>query len=291
MTKKIKSAEDIQRDKHNANTGTDRGREAVGESVARYKAGRSVVTDHEGRLIAGDKTFTEWVKRYGPDSIQVVETDGSKLLVHQRVDLDLESEEDLRARGLAFADNRSAELGLRWDPKQLAFGTKGQDVEFLWGEEELERIRGLFETPNPKPVTPFIDLPGNGNDPDVPTYLEGDADEILAANGYPPMNRFENGAGDSYVPEDRLRYDVSNLPDAPVTQTANIGRAYLLYISSPDEDLLKRTLECLSFGTRTMNMPHQRQAHLDASEFIDQWEILLGTEGSEESEEENEDGA
>ena len=43
-------------DEKNANKGTKRGRELLGESLERYGAGRSVAVDCHNRVIAGNKT-------------------------------------------------------------------------------------------------------------------------------------------------------------------------------------------------------------------------------------------
>ena len=49
--------------------------------------------------------------------VRVVESTGDELVVVRRTDLALE--EGDRARRLAYADNRSSELGLEWDLEQL----------------------------------------------------------------------------------------------------------------------------------------------------------------------------
>ena len=52
--KKIEKVDDLITDNRNANSGTIRGRAMVEESFARYGAGRSVLADKNGRLIAGN---------------------------------------------------------------------------------------------------------------------------------------------------------------------------------------------------------------------------------------------
>lgn len=44
-------------DPHNANRGTDRGRRAVADSLAECGAGRSILVDRDGTVIAGNKTL------------------------------------------------------------------------------------------------------------------------------------------------------------------------------------------------------------------------------------------
>ncbi len=121
--KKIKSISDLTPDDHNANKGTDKGRAVVGESLSRLGAGRSILADKNGRVIAGNKTLEKAAE--SGFEVEVVRTTGDKLVVVQREDLDL-SDPTGDARKLAYADNRAGELGLDWDndaiKKDLAAG-------------------------------------------------------------------------------------------------------------------------------------------------------------------------
>lgn len=103
-------------DKHNANEGTERGQKVLEDSINRYGAGRSILLDKKGRIIAGNKTHAE-AGQLGMENVVIVETDGTELVAVKRMDLDLEKDE--KARELAYADNRSAEIGLSWDPVQI----------------------------------------------------------------------------------------------------------------------------------------------------------------------------
>lgn len=103
-------------DDKNANEGTERGQRVLEDSLRRYGAGRSILLDKHGRIIAGNKTHAE-AGQMGMENVVVIETDGSELVAVKRMDLDLE--EDDKARELAYADNRAGELGLEWNPKQI----------------------------------------------------------------------------------------------------------------------------------------------------------------------------
>lgn len=102
-------------DKRNANRGTERGRELLKQSLSRLGPGRSILVDKHGTAIAGNKTLAEATSQ-GIPTVEV-ETDGKTLVVVKRTDLDLET--DNKARELAFADNRVAELDLDWDTEVL----------------------------------------------------------------------------------------------------------------------------------------------------------------------------
>lgn len=117
MPKNIKTIYDLEPDPENANAGTERGIDMVEHSLSKAGAGRSILADKNGRIIAGNKTLQAAVD-LGFEDIEVVKTDGKKLVVVQREDLDLEGE-DPTARRLAIWDNRSAQLGLAWNTEQL----------------------------------------------------------------------------------------------------------------------------------------------------------------------------
>lgn len=106
---------DLTPDDRNANQGTERGGEFLEHSLREWGAGRSVLADKHGRLIAGNKTV-ERAAAIGMDDVLIVPTDGSKLVVVQRTDLDLD---DPRTRAFAVADNRAGELSLAWSPEAL----------------------------------------------------------------------------------------------------------------------------------------------------------------------------
>src|SRR5262245_59288710 len=108
-------------DSHNPNVGTDRGRIALARSLEAYGAGRAVLIDRHGQIIAGNKTVAEARKLNLP--LRVITTDGTCLVAVQREDLDLAK--DPRARELALADNRVGELDLSWDPDTLKFLQEG----------------------------------------------------------------------------------------------------------------------------------------------------------------------
>jgi len=126
-------------DERNANQGTERGRYMLDHSLRQYGAGRSILVDKSGRIIAGNKTV-EVAADVGLEDILVVQTDGTKMVVVQRVDLDLQ--EGNAARLLAYADNRSSEVNLDWDADQIHFDLDvGLDLAGLFLPGELDGIR------------------------------------------------------------------------------------------------------------------------------------------------------
>lgn len=136
-------------DTRNANKGTDRGRKLVKESLRKYGAGRSILIDKSGNVIAGNKTL-EGAKAVGLEDVQIVKSDGTRLVAVQRTDLDIN---DKAARELAIADNRASELGLEWDPDILKALETEVDVDLspFWDERELVQFWARTDGDAPEP--------------------------------------------------------------------------------------------------------------------------------------------
>jgi DNA modification methylase len=153
-------------DARNANKGTARGAAMIAGSLEKYGAGRSILIDRKGRIIAGNKT-AEQAGAAGMEDVIVVRTDGRQLVAVQRTDLDLE--DDPRAKELAIADNRAAQVSLEWDAQVLEAMAGEIDLGAFWNEEELaellqpaatELAGDEDEVPEPpaEPVTKLGDL-------------------------------------------------------------------------------------------------------------------------------------
>jgi DNA modification methylase len=126
-------------DEHNANKGTERGKELLEQSVTELGAGRSILSDKNGQIIAGNKTLAAAQK--AGLKVRVVSTNRDELVVVQREDLDL-SDPSGEARRLAYLDNRVAELDLAWDAEQIAEdAAAGMDFDSLgFLDKELQGL-------------------------------------------------------------------------------------------------------------------------------------------------------
>ena len=132
--------DEITPDVRNANAGTERGRYTLDHSLRQYGAGRSILVDKEGRVIAGNKTL-EVAGEIGLEDVIIVQTDGTQLVAVQRTDLDLEDGD--AARLLAYADNRASETGLAWDPEAIQFDLgEGLDLGDMFRTEEIAEVLG-----------------------------------------------------------------------------------------------------------------------------------------------------
>ncbi len=74
--------DDLPTGRQNANLGTERGREALAQSLREFGPGRAVLIDRHGDIIAGNKTVEEAKRLNIP--LQVVKTDGQGLVAVQR---------------------------------------------------------------------------------------------------------------------------------------------------------------------------------------------------------------
>ena len=135
---RIMAASELTPDANNANRGNSRGRQMVKDSFKRLKAGRSIVLDRDGRVIAGNKSLEAYMAN-GGERVIVIPSDGDYLIAHQRQDLDLE--EGLEARELAFADNRTAQVGIEFDPVRITDAIQvGVDLTPYWSGHELDQL-------------------------------------------------------------------------------------------------------------------------------------------------------
>ena len=130
-------SQEIKFDKKNYRKHNDRNKNLISKSLKECGAGRSIVIDNEGEIIAGNGIYEQAKKLKIPTKI--IETDGSELVVVKRTDLNTDDE---KRKQLAIMDNStsdSSEFDL--DSLQADFDVEqlqdwGLDVEFESLEEQ-----------------------------------------------------------------------------------------------------------------------------------------------------------
>jgi hypothetical protein len=133
-TKTINSLRDLTPDARNANCHTERGMALLERSLRDYGAGRSILLDRDGNIIAGNATV-ETAASIGLEDVVIVPSDGKKLVAVQRTDLSIDDKE---ARELALADNAVAAHNLAWDADVLMqLDAEGIGVRKFFSDEEL----------------------------------------------------------------------------------------------------------------------------------------------------------
>ncbi len=165
--KQIEDITDLIPDPFNANAGTERGVYMLDISLEECGAGRSILVDKNGVVLAGNKTLERAIDL--GFEIEVVPDDGKKLLVRQRTDLDLlgDGESQKRARRLATLDNRSSEVGLEWDLKVIR----------QMAQDETEPLDGMFFENEIKELLVGLE-PFDPDSVEFPEYDESIADSV-----------------------------------------------------------------------------------------------------------------
>ena len=134
--------DEIKFDKRNYRLHNDENKRVIKKSLKELGAGRSIVIDNEGEIIAGNGVY-EQAKKLGIKT-KIVETDGSELVVVKRTDL---ATGDDKRKKLALADNAASDTSewadelLRedWTPDVLAdFGVVLPDVDIQTENKEAQ---------------------------------------------------------------------------------------------------------------------------------------------------------
>lgn len=95
---------EIKFDKRNYRIHNDKNKALIKKSLQECGAGRSIVCDSEGEIIAGNGVYEQAQKLNMP--IKVIETDGSELVVVKRTDL---KTNDKKRKRMAVMDNSTSD--------------------------------------------------------------------------------------------------------------------------------------------------------------------------------------
>ena len=134
--------ESLTQDQHNFNRGTEEGGRLMEKSLKELGAGRSILIDKDGNIIAGNKTQLAAIKA-GIKKVRVIESDGTELIAVKRTDVEIDSKQ---GRELALADNLTTQINLSWDNAELESVATEQGIDLCdWGMElpQTETIEEL----------------------------------------------------------------------------------------------------------------------------------------------------
>ena len=137
--KHIKISELIPDDK-NFNKGSQFGNSLIEKSFTKFGAGRSILLDKNNRIIAGNKSV-ENASAIGMEDVQIVESDGKRIIAVKRTDIDLDSPE---GREMALADNAAAKANIVFDA-ELVEAELGEAVCEEWGVDTGIKNEGFGE--------------------------------------------------------------------------------------------------------------------------------------------------
>ena len=115
MEEKVIDIEELAQDAHNFNKGNEQGQQLMERSFKELGAGRSILLDRNGNIIAGNKSQQAAIAA-GIKKVRVIETTGDELVAVKRTDVDIDSAE---GRKMAYLDNLTTQVNLTWDQTEL----------------------------------------------------------------------------------------------------------------------------------------------------------------------------
>ena len=145
--------ETLIQDQHNFNRGTEEGGRLMEKSLKELGAGRSILIDKDGNIIAGNKTQLAAIKA-GIKKVRVIESDGTELIAVKRTDVEIDSKQ---GRELALADNLTTQINLSWDNAELTQVADEKGIELQdWGIDPA----GFEGTEQKTPTNSELDVDG-----------------------------------------------------------------------------------------------------------------------------------
>lgn len=141
MPKKQKIS-DFRPQSKNANRHTERGLGMLDRSMSQEGWIGAITVAADGETFDGSARLETAYTRFGEDVEPIiVESDGTKPIIVKRTDIP--TAEDPRAKRLAIAANRVAQVDLEWDVETLsALQDDGIDLLQFWRDDELDRLLG-----------------------------------------------------------------------------------------------------------------------------------------------------
>ena len=143
MEEKIIDIEELAQDTHNFNRGTDEGQQLMERSFKELGAGRSILIDKNGKIIAGNKS-QQAAMAAGIKKVRIVETEGYELVAVKRTDVDIDSKE---GREMALLDNLTTQVNLTWDDVELENMANQYDIDMNEWDMALPEIADPTEQP------------------------------------------------------------------------------------------------------------------------------------------------
>ena len=127
-------------DDKNFNKHTQQGMGLLEKSLREFGAGRSILIDKNNNIIGGNGVV-EVAGQIGLDDVQIVESDGTKIVAVKRTDIDLHTK---KGRKLALADNATAKVDIEWDEENMRSELSDDEIaEWVdedWNDEPNEVI-------------------------------------------------------------------------------------------------------------------------------------------------------
>lgn len=162
----------LRQDTHNFNRGTEHGQQLMERSFKELGAGRSILLDRDGNIIAGNKS-QEAARKAGIKRVRIVETTGDELVAVKRTDIDIDSAE---GRRMALLDNLTTQVNLAWDPSEIE-GVQAEMPEF--------DITDFGFDPSQ------LEVAGMGDDETIGMLIQGEGDAASTACHFIKFGRIQ----------------------------------------------------------------------------------------------------
>lgn len=115
-------------DEKNFNRHSEYGMSLMNKSLTKFGLHRSIVLDKNNKIIAGNATV-ETAGAIGIEDVQVIESDGKRIIAVKRTDIDLDTPQ---GREMALADNMAASKNITIDA-ELVEAELSEAVAVEWG--------------------------------------------------------------------------------------------------------------------------------------------------------------
>ena len=168
-TEQVVDIDSLQQDTHNFNRGTEQGQQLMEKSFSELGAGRSILVDKNGNIIAGNKS-QKAAKAAGIKKVRIIETTGDELVAVKRTDIDIDSAE---GRKMALLDNLTTQVNLAWDPSEInavSSEIEGFDPsDYGFDPSQLE-VAGIGDGTTPATQSAETEAKEDDFDPDAEHY-------------------------------------------------------------------------------------------------------------------------
>ena len=189
---KVINIEELEQDLHNFNKGTEAGQQLMERSFKELGAGRSILLDRNGNIIAGNKSQKAAIAA-GIRKVRVIETTGDELVAVKRTDVDIDTAE---GRKMAFLDNLTTQVNLTWDETEIQAvqaDVEGFDVgDFGFDPHDVKDVDLPF--PDHNDNTDNSGQQSDGGSPNIDELDEETKEFYLKMIGdyiYPSNNEFD----------------------------------------------------------------------------------------------------
>lgn len=248
----------IKLDPKNYRRHNKKNKELIAKSLTECGAGRSVLIDKEGALIAGNGVYEQAKKLNIPTKI--IETDGSELIVVQRKDL---ATKDLKRKKLAVMDN-SASDSSEFDLEVMKTDFTVEEIKSMGVQDpslEIEQEKEIEEVSVPIAADPRTKpgdiwqlgkhrlICGDSTKPETLKRLMGDtlADLLLTD---PPYNVDYEGSNGKKIQNDKMSpaQFAAFLQEAFNTAAGQLKAGGSFYIWHADTETVAFRLACRGAG-------------------------------------------